>query len=95
MRPSSGAGRASPLRRDAIALPCASPTIPARRSLEIASLVGVALLFTLLNAPKPLIIDDPAYFYYARHIAEHPTDPYGFEIFWGDLPTPAAQLPPS
>ena len=55
-------------------------------------MLAVAALFTLANAPKPLVVDDAAYYYYARHIAQHPTDPYGFEVFWEDLPTPALHL---
>jgi hypothetical protein len=43
-------------------------------------LVGIALLVTLLNAFKPLTIDDGPYYYYAAHIAEHPGDPYGFQF---------------
>ena len=52
-------------------------------------LVFLALIFTLLNAFKPLQVDDAAYYYYAAHIAEHPLDPYGFEIFWYQEPEPA------
>ena len=54
-----------------------------------ATLLGVAVLFTLLNAVKPLTVDDTVYYYFARQIAEHPADPYGFEIFWQDRPKPA------
>jgi hypothetical protein len=56
------------------------------------SLLALALLFTLLNAPKPLHIDDAAYYYYARHIAGHSLDPYGFEVFWYNQPLPANQV---
>lgn len=52
-------------------------------------LLGLAALLTLLNALKPLHIDDTAYYYYAAHIAEHPLDPYGFEVYWSDRPQPA------
>ncbi len=41
-------------------------------------LILLAGLVTLLNAVKPLTIDDPIYLAYARQIAAHPTDPYGF-----------------
>jgi hypothetical protein len=44
---------------------------------------------TLLNALKPLQIDDTAYYYFAAQVAQHPLDPYGFEIFWYDMPEPA------
>lgn len=54
-----------------------------------ATLLGVAALFTLLNAAKPMTIDDAVFYYFARQIAEHPADPYGFEIFWEDSPKPA------
>ena len=52
----------------------------------------LALLFTLLNAPKPLHVDDAAYYAYARHIAGHPLDPYGFQIFWYEEPEPANRV---
>ena len=41
----------------------------------------LAALLSLLNACKPLTIDDPVYLCYAAQIAEHPTDPYGFVLF--------------
>jgi hypothetical protein len=37
-------------------------------------------------------IDDTAYHYFAAQIAEHPLDPYGFEIFWYSQPQPANQV---
>ncbi len=52
----------------------------------------IALLLTLLNALKPVTIDDTAFLYYARQIAASPGDPYGFEVFWYDVPTPAMDL---
>lgn len=61
----------------------------APRAGAIASWVGLAGLFTFLNALKPLHLDDTAYFYYARHIAENPLDPYGFDVFWYSMPLPA------
>ena len=45
-----------------------------------------------LNAAKPLVIDDAAYHAYAEQIREHPTDPYGFEVFWGNAPQPARDV---
>src|SRR5262249_27510822 len=49
----------------------------------------LALLYTLLNACKPLTVDDTAHYYYARQLAAHPLDPYGFTIFWYEEPEPA------
>jgi len=43
-------------------------------------LVLLAGLFTLLNAVKPLVIDDAVYYYYAAHIAQDPADPYSFQL---------------
>ena len=54
--------------------------------------VLLAALLTGLNAAKPLHIDDAQYFEYATWIAEHPTDPYGFEVFWFQWPEPAIEL---
>jgi len=56
------------------------------------SIVLAALLLTLLNAFQPLTIDDTVYYEYASHISQHPQDPYGFEIFWGERPQPAFEV---
>jgi 4-amino-4-deoxy-L-arabinose transferase-like glycosyltransferase len=34
-------------------------------------------------------MDDTAYHAFAAHIAEHPLDPYGFDVFWYQHPQPA------
>jgi hypothetical protein len=57
-----------------------------------ASLVVLALLYALLNAPKPLVIDDGAYYYFARHIASDPLRPYDFQMFWYQIPDPAIEI---
>lgn len=49
----------------------------------------LAAVVTLLNSAKPVLIDDTAYLAYARHIAHHPLDPYGFDIFWYSEPESA------
>ena len=59
------------------------------RLLELSLL---AMLFVGLNAFKPLQVDDAAYYYYAAHIANHPLDPYGFEVFWYQAPEPAQDV---
>lgn len=51
--------------------------------------VFLALVVTLADAAKPVLIDDTAYLRYARHIAQHPLDPYGFDILWYTAPEPA------
>ncbi|MCI0455761.1 MAG: glycosyltransferase family 39 protein [Gemmataceae bacterium] len=53
---------------------------------------GFTLALTLLNAIKPLQIDDTAYFYYAAQAARQPLDPYGFEMFWYQYPQPAHEV---
>ena len=63
-----------------------------RRIASRSSIVLAALLLTLLNAFKPLTIDDAVYYEYATHIAQNPLDPYGFEIFWGERPQPAFEV---
>ncbi len=58
--------------------------------------VSLALVLTLLNAAKPVVVDDTAYLLFARQIAAHPLDPYGFDLFWYREPEPAMTilLPP-
>jgi hypothetical protein len=55
-------------------------------------LLVIALLFTLLNAFKPLLIDDAALEWNAREIAAHPLDPFGFAMFWYDFPEEANRV---
>lgn len=49
-------------------------------------LLLLALAYTLVNAIKPLTIDDTAYHAYAVQIAHHPLDPYGFSAYWWSYP---------
>ena len=58
---------------------------------SLKHLLVLALLFTVLNAFKPLCIDDALYYYHAQQISEHPLNPYGFAVFWNDRPEPAVQ----
>ncbi len=55
-------------------------------------LLALGFLLTLLNAFKPLHIDDTAYHYYAAHIAKDPWHPYSFDVFWYDHPEPANEV---
>jgi hypothetical protein len=52
----------------------------------------VGAVFTVLNAFKPLQVDDTAYEYFARQMAVKPLDPYGFEVFWYEQPEPANEI---
>ena len=54
--------------------------------------LALALLLTLLNAPKPLHVDDGFFWQYARQIAVAPSDPYGFLSFLDERPEPANQM---
>jgi hypothetical protein len=56
----------------------------------------LAVVFTLLNAIKPVVVDDTAYLLFARQLAAHPLNPYGFSLYWYAEPQPAMQilLPP-
>ncbi|MCH2173121.1 hypothetical protein MK489_20265 [Myxococcota bacterium] len=53
------------------------------------SVWSVAMVLTLANAFKPLVVDDAAYFQVAQQVASHPFDPYGFPMLWRDAPMPA------
>jgi hypothetical protein len=59
------------------------------RLQRAAMLALLAVTYAGLNALVPLQIDDAAYSCYARQIASHPLDPYGFVIFWYDVPDAA------
>jgi len=51
-----------------------------------------SLALTALNGLKPAVVDDTAYLLFARHLSQHPADPYGFEIFWNAAPEPAMEV---
>ncbi|MBL8797241.1 MAG: glycosyltransferase family 39 protein, partial [Planctomycetia bacterium] len=53
------------------------------------ALLALALLYTTLNAVKPLTVDDTAYYFFARQCAEQPERPYDFQVFWYQVPEPA------
>jgi hypothetical protein len=55
-------------------------------------LLLLAAAVTLLNAAKPVVVDDAAYLAFAAHVAAHPADPYGFELYWYDAPEPAMDI---
>jgi hypothetical protein len=46
-----------------------------------ACLAGLAVALTVAAVLKPILWDEEAYFQFARHIAEHPLDPYGAPIW--------------
>jgi hypothetical protein len=52
----------------------------------------LALIVVLANAIKPVTVDDTVYIGYARHIAAHPFDPYGFTFFWYTVPENALEI---
>jgi hypothetical protein len=54
--------------------------------------LALSLVVVLANAAKPVLIDDTAYLAFARHIAQHPADPYGFTFFWYAKPEPAFEI---
>lgn len=52
----------------------------------------LAAVATALNAAKPVVVDDAAYLAFARQIAAHPLDPFGFELHWYREPEPAMHI---
>ena len=52
----------------------------------------VAGIWLASNLTKPLTVDDAAYYAFARHVAAHPADPYGFSIYWYQEPQPAIDV---
>lgn len=46
----------------------------------------------MVNALKPVVVDDTAYLAFARQIAAAPLDPYGFTLFWYTRPGPAFEV---
>lgn len=56
----------------------------------------LAVIMTVLNSTKPVVVDDTAYLMFARHLATNPLQPYDFALFWYSAPQPAMEvlLPP-
>jgi 4-amino-4-deoxy-L-arabinose transferase-like glycosyltransferase len=54
--------------------------------------LALSLVVVACDAIKPVTIDDTAYLAFARQIAHHPLDPYGFEFFWYARPEPAFEI---
>jgi hypothetical protein len=63
-----------------------------RRSAGIGFALLLSILYALPNAAKPLHIDDTATWIFARQIAAHPLDPYGFRMLWVERPEPAQEI---
>ena len=63
-------------------------------STKSAALVVLvmALAITCIDAAKPLVIDDGAFYQVARQIALDPADPYGFELHWYAETMPAVEV---
>ena len=49
----------------------------------------LAIGYVVLNACKPVHMDDAYFWRYAKQIAGHPLDPYGFSLLFYDTPVPA------
>jgi hypothetical protein len=60
--------------------PCGDRTLAALTTHPAPRLVALALAVTLLNAVKPLTVDDPPYYLYAAHLVQHPLSPYDFQF---------------
>lgn len=65
--------------------------IAGRRSWAAFALIPATIL-CLVNAAKPLVVDDTAYHAYAVQISKQPADPYGFTIDWYERPKPAFEV---
>lgn len=62
-----------------------------RPDAETLAVLAAASVYALLNALKPLHIDDPFTWYVSRQIRAAPLDPFGFEIFWWQWPQPCVE----
>jgi hypothetical protein len=60
--------------------------------LHHLGLLALTLCFTLLNALKPLHMDDASFYCFAQQVADHPDSPYGFTILWEAVPRPAIEI---
>src|SRR5579875_721197 len=60
------------------------PTARRDRVVALSWIIGLASAMTLLNAAKPIHMDDAVYHMYAAQLADHPGDPYGGSVvdYW-------------
>ena len=63
---------------------------PARHSVCLLTLATLAWLLPFSG--KALHMDDPLFVWTAQHIAQHPGDPYGFQVVWYATETPIADI---
>ena len=69
------------------------PPRPLRRiERDHLLLAGLTLLCLLPFSGKPFHVDDTLFVSTARHIVEHPFDPYGFNIVWYGFAMPMAEV---
>lgn len=54
--------------------------------------LALAAIMTLANAFKAVVVDDTAYLFFARHLAQNPGHPYDFQLFWYSEPQPANEI---
>jgi 4-amino-4-deoxy-L-arabinose transferase-like glycosyltransferase len=68
---------------------------PAVAWLKQRPALALALLVLAALGPfiaKPFSIDDPLFVWTAKHIQNHPADPYGFKVNWYGYPAPMWQV---
>ncbi len=66
------------------------PALLGRRPRWCVAGLVLAALCPFLG--KPLHIDDPLFVWMARHLIEHPLDPYGFAVNWYGMEMPMAAV---
>jgi hypothetical protein len=59
---------------------------------EVAWLIGATLAMLAPFLGKPLHLDDPLFYWAAKHIAAAPLDPYGFDVNWYLTSMPMAEV---
>ncbi|CAN5595553.1 hypothetical protein BH11PLA2_BH11PLA2_14920 [soil metagenome] len=52
----------------------------------------LAVIVTVANSAKAVVVDDTAYLLFARHLAVQPLKPYDFELFFYAEPQPAMEI---
>jgi len=69
-----------------------SPSLVRSIERDYLLLAGLTLLSLLPFSGKPFHVDDILFVSTARHIAEHPFNPYGFNIIWYGFAMPMAEV---
>jgi 4-amino-4-deoxy-L-arabinose transferase-like glycosyltransferase len=61
-------------------------------TISLAIIAGILLILSSLFLKRAFHIDDPLFIWAARHIQNHPGNPYGFSVNWYGITMPMSEV---